>query len=235
MCCRSAVRAARRSRGCATSAGAITADLLAIPGIATVEQQIGRAEAAEDTFPPNVSEMHVELEAGQRRGRGGHSSARSAMSSTPTPALQTEALTFLGDRIGESLSGETAALVISAYGPDLDALDRVAANIAAVVRSVPGSSTCKCKRRPARRVWPSGSTRRALARRGVSLNDAYDAIEAAYQGRSIAQVTDGQRITDVALRAAVVLRGRSRSRGRDHRARHGRRVDRRCRASRRCR
>jgi Cu/Ag efflux pump CusA len=37
-----------------------------------------------------------------------------------TPAIQSETTTFLGDRIGESLSGETAAISISVHGADLD-------------------------------------------------------------------------------------------------------------------
>ena len=39
----------------------ISRDLLAIPQVATVEQQIGRAEAGEDTWGPNRSEFHVRL------------------------------------------------------------------------------------------------------------------------------------------------------------------------------
>ena len=55
------------------------------------------------------------------------------------PGLETEVLTFLGDRIGESLSGETAALAVGVYGADLDTLDKTAAQIAAVMEKVPGA------------------------------------------------------------------------------------------------
>jgi CzcA family heavy metal efflux pump len=176
----------------------LSTDLLAISGIATVEQQIGRAEAAEDTFPPNLSEFHVELEpvSGSEEDRI-LGSIRDVLASYP--GLRTEALTFLGDRIGESLSGETAALVVSVFGSDLDVLDRVAADIASIVRSVPGAVDVQVQTPPGAPSlsimldWP------ALSRYGLTAVDAYDAIEMAYQGQPVAQVTDGQRIADVAL------------------------------------
>jgi len=176
----------------------ITDDLLAIPGIATVEQQIGRAEAGEDTFPPSESEFHVEL--GKISGREEErvlERIRATLSSYP--GLETEALTFLGDRIGESLSGETAAIVVSAYGPDLDALDAVASNIAAIIESVPGAVDVQIQTPPGA---PSLAVRldpQALALRGVNATDAYDSIETAFQGKSVAEVTDGQRITEVTV------------------------------------
>ena len=53
----------------------ISEEILALPYVATIEQQIGRAELGEDTWGPNRSEFHVELEArsGHRpvRGPGG--------------------------------------------------------------------------------------------------------------------------------------------------------------------
>ena len=62
--------------------------------------------------------------------------------------MQSEALTFLGDRISESLSGETAKVAINIYGADLDTLDRSAADIAAVLAKVPGAADVKVKAPP---------------------------------------------------------------------------------------
>src|SRR6185503_2295381 len=41
----------------------LSAELLALPSVATVAQQVGRAELGEDTWGPNRSELHVELKA----------------------------------------------------------------------------------------------------------------------------------------------------------------------------
>lgn len=182
--------------------GSVTRELLSIPGVATVEQQIGRAAAGEDTWPPNRSEFHVEL--GKVGGRDEErilTRIRAVLDSYP--GLSTEALTFLGDRIGESLSGETAAVAIGIYGPDLDQLDQVAERIRAAVERLPGAADVQIKAPPATPVLEVGLDMTRLALHGLSATDAYDAIETAYQGQVVAQVTDGQRLADVAVLAPV--------------------------------
>src|SRR5882762_1046901 len=48
----------------------VTREVLAIPGIVTVEQTMGRAESGEDTWEPNRSEFHVELKRMSGRAEG---------------------------------------------------------------------------------------------------------------------------------------------------------------------
>ena len=181
-----------------TIGGAVTRDLLAIPGVATVEQQIGRAAAGEDTWPPNRSEFHVELgKIGGRQEEAVLKRIRAVLDSYP--GVQTEALTFLGDRIGESLSGETAAVAISVDGPDLDTLDRVGGEIAAVLTRIPGAADVQVKSPPATPILRLALDPTRLALNGLSMTDAYDSVESAFQGATVAQVTDGQRIADVAV------------------------------------
>src|SRR5262249_46481477 len=85
----------------------ISSALLAMPGVATVEQQIGRAEQGEDTWGPNRSEFHVELvPESDRRETELTDRVRELLEAIP--GLQYEVLTFLGDRISETLTGETA-------------------------------------------------------------------------------------------------------------------------------
>src|SRR6266850_1323970 len=116
----------------------VAGDLVAIPGIVTVEQTMGRAESGEDTWEPNRSEFHIELKHMSGRAEGAIQAAiRAALQHYPS--LRTEVLTFLGDRLSESLSGETAPVAVNVFGPDLDELDRVAYEIAAVARTVPGA------------------------------------------------------------------------------------------------
>lgn len=173
-------------------------DLLAIPAVATVEQQIGRAAAAEDTFPPNQSEFHVELQKvnGTAEDRA-LASIREVLASYP--GIQSEALTFLGDRIGESLSGETAAIVIGAYGPDLDVLDEVANDLASVVRATPGAIDVQVKTPPGTALLAIALNATDLVSAGINASDALDAIAATYQGLDIAEVNDGQRTAKVTV------------------------------------
>lgn len=176
----------------------ITSDLLKVPGIDTVEQQIGRAAAGEDTWPPNRSEFHVQLKDVTGREEDvilDH--IRETLESYP--GVSTEALTFLGDRIGESLSGETAAVAIGVYGPNLDVLDKVGADIASVVGRIPGAADIQLKSPPATPILRATFDQTRLGLRGLSASDAYDSIGMAFQGEIVAQVTDGQRIADVVM------------------------------------
>lgn len=176
----------------------LSRDLLAIPEVTTVEQQIGRAEAGEDTFPPHRSEIHVEL-----RAVGGASEdkvlERIRKVLARYPGVQSEALTFLGDRIGESLSGETAKVAISVHGNDLDALDSIAAEVARVLAAVPGAADVQVKAQPGAPTLRITLDPERMGLRAVTPTDAYDAIETAFQGRTVSQVTEADRFTEVAI------------------------------------
>src|SRR3984957_4490112 len=122
----------------------VSRDLLAVPGVLSVEDTIGRAESGEDTWEPNRSEFHVELARMSGRDEARTQAGIRAVAER-YPNLQTEVLTFLGDRLSESLSGETAQVAINIFGPDLGELDRVADQVAAVVRTVPAAKDVQVK------------------------------------------------------------------------------------------
>lgn len=184
----------------------ITHDLLAIDGVQTVEQQIGRAEGGEDTWGSERSEFHVELKPGLSGGRQDQIQDSIHKVLDAYPGLQTEVLTFLGDRIGESLSGETAALAIGVYGADLDTLDRVAGQIAAVLGTVPGATDVQVQTPPSTPVVRVDLNFPALARYGVSPADAMTTVDAVFQGARAAQVYQGVRAIDVAVTTPPDLR-----------------------------
>ncbi|MDB6170510.1 MAG: CusA/CzcA family heavy metal efflux transporter, partial [Verrucomicrobia bacterium] len=79
----------------------VSEKLLKNPHIATVEQQVGRAELGEDTWGPHKSEFHVELKPLTGSEEAGVSDEiRKVLEDTP--GILFEVLTFLSDRIGES-------------------------------------------------------------------------------------------------------------------------------------
>lgn len=177
----------------------VAGDLVAIPGVVTVEQTMGRAESGEDTWEPNRSEFHIELKHMSGRAEGGIQAAIRAVLQH-YPSLRTEVLTFLGDRLSESLSGETAPVAVNVFGPDLDELDRVAYEIAAVARTVPGASDVQVQA-------PSGAPflrvdlkPERLGQYGFTAADALDTVETAYEGTTAAQVYDANKVIDLTVR-----------------------------------
>jgi CzcA family heavy metal efflux pump len=178
--------------------GIVTRELRSIDGIATIEQQVGRAEQGEDTWGPHRSEFHVELKTlpGEEQ-EAIEKKIRAALGEIP--GIQTEVLTFLGDRLSETLSGETAPVVINVFGDDLDALDGAAGGIAEVLRSVPGAEDVVVKA-------PPGSPRQVirllpekLAEFGLRPLEVLEAVQTCYQGIVVAQNYQENRVTDIAV------------------------------------
>jgi CzcA family heavy metal efflux pump len=183
----------------------VSRDLLAVPGVLTVEDTIGRAESGEDTWEPNRSEFHVELARMSGRDEA-RTQAGIRTVAERYPNLQTEVMTFLSDRLSESLSGETAQVAINIFGPDLDELDRVADQVAAVVRTVPQAKDVQVKS-------PSGAPflrvelrPDRLAQYGFTAADVLDTVETAYQGATAAQVYDTNKVVDLVVRLPAAER-----------------------------
>ena len=177
----------------------ITRELLAIPGVGSAEQQIGRAVGGEDTWGTEKSEFHIELKphlsgAAQDRVQDAIHKVLDGY-----PGLKTEVLTFLGDRIGESLTGETAALAVSVYGPDLDVLDRTAGQIATVLKALPDAEDVNVQTPPQATVVRVDLDFARLAQYGLSASDVLEAVQTAYQGAQAAQVFKDNRVIDIAV------------------------------------
>jgi CzcA family heavy metal efflux pump len=172
--------------------------LLKTRGIATVEQQVGRAELGEDPWGPHRSELHVDLVPMSGSDEAGMADNIRALL-TRIPGVQSEVLTFLGDRIDETLTGETAPVVVNIFGDDLDVLDAKAKEVAHVLRSIRGAVDVQIKS-------PAGAPHMAIRLRfdrltqfGFRPAEVMDAAQTAFQGAVAAQIHQGNRVTDVVV------------------------------------
>ncbi|HYM36419.1 MAG TPA: efflux RND transporter permease subunit, partial [Steroidobacteraceae bacterium] len=175
----------------------ISKRILKIPGIKTVSQQVGRAEGGEDTWATNRCEFHIELE----RGLSGNEQERIEKSLRKTfeeyPALQSEVVTFLGDRISESFSGETAALAVNIFGPNLDDLDRAANDVADALKQIPGAADVRTQLAAGVPLMSIRPRNARLAALGVRPGDVAEAAALAFQGAIAAQVYEGSQSLSV--------------------------------------
>ncbi len=181
-------------------------DLLAIDGIATVEQQIGRSEGGEDTWGSERSEFHVELKPHLSSHKQDEVEAEIHQVLDSYPGLETEVLTFLGDRIGESLTGETAALAVNLYGSDAASLEAAAYDVAAKLESVKGASDVTIQTPPATPSVQIDIDRIAAAQHGIAPADILGAVQAAYEGATAAQIYRNDRAIEVAVTLPNALR-----------------------------
>ena len=174
----------------------ISADVLALPYVDSIEQQVGRAELGEDTWGPHQSEFHVELKPDTTVDEG---AAQEALRSIleKYPGIQGEVVTFLGDRMSESLSGETAQVAIKVFGDDLDNIDSAANRIVAALGKVPGIVDLQFKRQSGTPTIAIALIPEAMAALGVKAQDVLDTIESAYAGQTVGQTYQGTRTVDV--------------------------------------
>ncbi|MGD9842479.1 MAG: efflux RND transporter permease subunit [Steroidobacteraceae bacterium] len=175
---------------------------LQIPGVATVVQQAGRAEAGEDTWGPSRSEFHIELKPGLTARQ--EIAIQDAMHELlgGFPGFESEVLTFLGDRISESISGETAAVSVSVFGSDLDQLDATAEQIKAVLQQLPDAGSVQLDTASELPTLQVKSIPAKLATLGLRDLDVLDAVQVAYAGNKIGQVYQGNQALTVRVMLA---------------------------------
>jgi CzcA family heavy metal efflux pump len=176
----------------------ISAEILALPYVQSIEQQVGRAELGEDTWGPHRSEFHVELKADATIDQGqAQEQLREILQHYP--GVESEVVTFLGDRISESLSGETAQVAVKVFGNDLDSLDSTGDKVAAVLSKVPGIVDLQFKRQSGTPVIAIHLIPAALSAAGLTVQEVLDTIETAYAGAKVGQTFHGTRTVDVAV------------------------------------
>jgi CzcA family heavy metal efflux pump len=176
----------------------ISADVLALPYVQSIEQQVGRAELGEDTFGPHRSEFHVELKADSTVDQGAaQEELRKILEQYP--GIQSEVVTFLGDRISESLSGETAQVAVKVFGDDLDGIEGSADKIVAALGKVSGIVDLQFKRQSGTPTISIQVIPQALAATGLKVQDVLDTVESAYAGKIVGQTFQGTRTVNVVV------------------------------------
>jgi CzcA family heavy metal efflux pump len=197
----------------------ISKGLMAIPGVKSVAEQIGRAENGQDPDAPNKSEFEVQIDP-----RTGHSAneieahIRDVFDDYPNQLV--EIYSVLAERIGETLSGESAPFTISVMGSDLDVDDRVGAQIVDVLQRLPGSGNVRLSVPPREAEIHLELLPEKLAIYGLQAADVLQTVNAAYHGTVAAQLNQADRSVPVAVRimgvradpqgvGALLLRGRA--------------------------
>jgi CzcA family heavy metal efflux pump len=177
----------------------ISRRLLAIPGVKSVAEQIGRAVNGQDRDAPNKSEFDIQIDPTQGYTSGQiEAGIRRVFEDFPNQL--TEVYSVLAERIGETLSGETAPFFVSVFGNDLDTDDAVARRIAEVLRKLPHAGEVRLQVPPRQpelhvRLLPA-----RLALYGLQPNDVLQTINAAYQGTVVGQLAQADRSIPVVVR-----------------------------------
>lgn len=176
----------------------VAARLLKDPYVRSVEQQAGRTENGEDTDGPHYSELHVDL----RPLNGAdpddvEAQIRSILGEFPGLTFTVES--FLAERMEETISGTSAEFVINIFGNDLDTLDEKAGEVQRELSKVPGAVDVSLAAQPG---LPELSVRLLpdrLLQYGFRPGAVLSAVETAYEGTTVSQIYDGNRVFDVVV------------------------------------
>jgi CzcA family heavy metal efflux pump len=176
----------------------VAAALLRDPDVRSIAQRNGRAVLGDDTLGPQENEFDVTV--APRRGEDVddvEARIRSILSRFPGYDFALDS--FLTERIEETLSGQTADVVVSIFGNDFSALDRAANAIAQMLRTIRGGVDVRV-------LAPGGMPEmevrlrpQRLVQFGFEPLDVLAAIHTAYQGTVVAQTYLGNRIFGVSV------------------------------------
>jgi CzcA family heavy metal efflux pump len=174
-----------------------TQALTNLPIVRSVGQRIGRA-AVDDTYGPETSELEVDLKPlSPKEADAAPDTVRSALESVKEAEFEVN--TFLTERIQETLSGYTSAVVVNVFGNDLGILDQKAQDILNAIQKVKGATDARIQS-------PAGVPRmmvrlrpKDLLRWGFDPVSVLDAVSVAYQGKISGQIYEGNRVFDLSV------------------------------------
>ena len=179
----------------------IAARLAAIAGVKSVAEQIGRAENGQDPDAPNKSEFEVQIDPVEgATAEQIETAIRKVFDDFPNQLV--EIYSVLAERIGETLSGESASFFVSVFGPNLDRDDAVATDIAHVLERLPESGAVRLKVPPRQPELRLELRPRELALYGLQAAEVLQTVNAAFHGTVVAELSQADRSVPIAVRIA---------------------------------
>src|SRR4029453_11168836 len=178
-------------------------ELRAIPGVRNFGAHLGRAEVADEVVGVNFTELWISLDPSVDY-TGTVTRVQAVVDSYP--GLQRDLLTYLRERIKEVLTGASATIVVRLFGPELDTLQRKAAEVGHAVAGVPGAADVKVQ---ALTLVPQVEV--AFDRdRGEPVGGTAGAVRgtvaAMLRGVKVGEVFDSQKVFDVVVWGAPPVR-----------------------------
>jgi CzcA family heavy metal efflux pump len=178
------------------------------PTVGNVTQEAGRAELGEDTWGVEYSEIEVRLDK-DLEAETAEEVEQEFKRELPErfEGFNFEVMSFLTERIKETLSGTPAALVVKVYGDDLDRVETAAQAIARVLQKMDGSENARAEAQTGVPELVVRLRPRDAAPYGIRNAHLLDALHTAYQGAEVGQVYQRNRVIDV----TVILDPKARS------------------------
>jgi len=173
--------------------------LRTFPEVDDVVRRTGRSEQTEDPMPHTISDVLVVLK--KDKGRSGEEleeAMREALEDVP--GVSVLFTTPLGMRIDEGLGGTPADISVRIFGSDLEVLGQLATRAHTIASEVGGLEDLRAEQVSGLPQVRVAVDRAALARVGLTPEDAIRALRIGFVGEELSEVFRGQRRFDVIVR-----------------------------------
>ncbi|OFV98061.1 MAG: multidrug transporter AcrB [Acidobacteria bacterium RIFCSPLOWO2_02_FULL_61_28] len=172
--------------------------ILEVSGVLSTGRRTGRAELDEHAEGVYYTEIEVNLDSRARDKDALIAEIRNKLSILPGVAVN------IGQPISHRLehmqSGVRAQIAVKLFGPDLPALRQKAAELEAIMKTVPGMVDVAVEKQSLVPEVVVAVDRRRAAAYGLQVAEVNQVLETALQGRVASQVLEGQRTYDMVVR-----------------------------------
>ena len=178
------------------------------PEVASVYGKAGRAETATDPAPPEMFETTINLkpEAEWRLGMTTDKLIAEMDKALQIPGVANSWTMPIKARLDMLATGIRTPIGIKVFGKDLEGIERVAKDIEAAVKDVPGTTSAFAERITGGYYLDIVPDREALARYGMAVGDLQDVISTALGGEMVTTTVEGRERFGVSVRYPRELR-----------------------------
>lgn len=160
--------------------------IMSVPEVTTVSRKTGRAELAEHSFGPNVSEFDVPY---VLDGRTRNEMVRELRGKLAViPGVNIEIGQPISHRIDAMLSGTEAQIAVKLFGDDLNDLYALGNQIKGAMQEVDGIVDVNLEQQVERPELIIRPRRHLLSRLGITIGDFNKAVSTAVAGLKVSQV-----------------------------------------------
>jgi cobalt-zinc-cadmium resistance protein CzcA len=188
----------------------LEARLKAFPEVDKVVGKIGTAEIATDPMPPSVADTYVMLKPRSQwpdpRKPKAQLVSELEVAAKSIPGNNYEFTQPIQMRFNELISGVRTDVAVKVYGDDLDVMLASAQRIEAILTAIPGSADVKVEQVTGLPLLTVQLNREALARYGLSVDDAQKFVATALGGTVAGEIFEGDRRFEVVVRLPESIR-----------------------------
>jgi Cu(I)/Ag(I) efflux system membrane protein CusA/SilA len=165
-----------------------------VPEVATVFGKSGRADSATDPAPLEMFETTIQFKPRSewRPGMTPEKLVEELDRTVKVPGLSNVWVPPIRNRLDMLSTGIKTPVGVKISGPDLGQIDRVAAQIEAAVKDVPGVTSALAERLNGGRYVDVDINRLAAARYGLSVGDVQAVVSSAVGGDNVGEVIAGR-------------------------------------------